>query len=254
MEAISGFRRSLDSRRVGGAARGLAAAHARRRVRPRAAMALGFGDRLQRNAGSRELRRVSRRTRWQANADRPAQQPLAQRAARRRLAALCAARFRESYQERSDLWVQRGGREHQLTFGQRLTSPDVRADGRDRRRADHSWRHASRSSSRPDGKRVTPLTAGQLRRAVDRAALVARRRSHRRVALASRQHRADRRGRHDRPHRSHGVERNVDRGDAELARQRRGDSLQLGPDGHRAGLRRAIHRLRGHLPALSRIA
>ena len=37
--------------------------------------------------------------------------------------------FVNPYQERSDLWIQRGGREHQLTFGQRLTSPDARADG-----------------------------------------------------------------------------------------------------------------------------
>jgi hypothetical protein len=33
------------------------------------------------------------------------------------------------YQVRSDLWIQENGHERQLTFGQRLTSPDVRADG-----------------------------------------------------------------------------------------------------------------------------
>jgi hypothetical protein len=33
------------------------------------------------------------------------------------------------YQIRSDLWIADHGRERQLTFGQRLTNPDVRADG-----------------------------------------------------------------------------------------------------------------------------
>jgi hypothetical protein len=37
--------------------------------------------------------------------------------------------FTNPYQARNDLWVQQGGHEHQLTFGQRLSSPDVRADG-----------------------------------------------------------------------------------------------------------------------------
>jgi len=35
--------------------------------------------------------------------------------------------FVNPYQERSDLWVQRGGSEHQLTHGQRLATPDARA-------------------------------------------------------------------------------------------------------------------------------
>src|SRR5206468_11681497 len=33
------------------------------------------------------------------------------------------------YQRRSDLWAQRGGREHRLTTGARLTTPDARRDG-----------------------------------------------------------------------------------------------------------------------------
>lgn len=33
------------------------------------------------------------------------------------------------YQQRSDLWVQRGTHEHRLTFNQRLSTPDARGDG-----------------------------------------------------------------------------------------------------------------------------
>jgi hypothetical protein len=67
--------------------------------------------------------------------------------------------FVNPYQQRSDLWIQRGGREHQLTFGQRLTSPDVRADGRIV--AVQIMTGATRLVLvSTDGKRVTPLTSG----------------------------------------------------------------------------------------------
>ena len=65
MEGISGLGRSLDSRRVGGAARGLAAADAGRHVRPRAAMALGFGDR---RIAARRDARASARIAWDSMA------------------------------------------------------------------------------------------------------------------------------------------------------------------------------------------
>ncbi|HEV8495598.1 MAG TPA: hypothetical protein VGQ56_01965, partial [Gemmatimonadaceae bacterium] len=67
--------------------------------------------------------------------------------------------FTNPYQQRSDLWVQRGGREHQLTHGQRLTSPDARADGEIV--ASQIIPGATRLArvSR-DGKRVTPITNG----------------------------------------------------------------------------------------------
>jgi len=63
------------------------------------------------------------------------------------------------YQARSDLWIQRGRREHQLTFGQRLTSPDARAD--DEIVAEQIIPGATRlvRVSR-DGKRITPITNG----------------------------------------------------------------------------------------------
>jgi len=67
--------------------------------------------------------------------------------------------FVNPYQERSDLWIQRGGREHQLTFGQRLTTPDARADGEIV--AAQIFPGATRlvRVSR-DGKRITPITNG----------------------------------------------------------------------------------------------
>ncbi|HTI64293.1 MAG TPA: hypothetical protein VL524_12280, partial [Gemmatimonadaceae bacterium] len=63
------------------------------------------------------------------------------------------------YQVRSDLWVQRRGRERQLTFGQRLTSPDARADGAivAAQIVPGATRLVRVSS---DGKRITPLTLG----------------------------------------------------------------------------------------------
>jgi hypothetical protein len=67
--------------------------------------------------------------------------------------------FVNPYQQRSDLWIQRGGRERQITFGQRLTSPDARADGEIV--AAQITPGATRlvRVSR-DGRRVTPITAG----------------------------------------------------------------------------------------------
>jgi hypothetical protein len=63
------------------------------------------------------------------------------------------------YQERSDLWIQRGGHERQITFGQRLTSPDARADGEIV--AAQILPGATRLVRvSPDGKRITPLTTG----------------------------------------------------------------------------------------------
>ena len=67
--------------------------------------------------------------------------------------------FVNPYQARSDLWTQRGGRERQLTFGQRLTAPDARADGEIV--AAQIIPGATRlvRVSR-DGRRVAPLTTG----------------------------------------------------------------------------------------------
>jgi len=67
--------------------------------------------------------------------------------------------FRSPYQERSDLWVQRRGHEHQITFGQRLASPDARADGRIV--AEQIIPGATRLVLvSADGKQVTPITTG----------------------------------------------------------------------------------------------
>jgi hypothetical protein len=67
--------------------------------------------------------------------------------------------FVNPYQERSDLWIQRGGRERQLTFGQRLTSPDARADGEIV--ATQILPGATRLVRvSKDGKAITPITNG----------------------------------------------------------------------------------------------
>ncbi|MDB4874581.1 MAG: WD40-like beta Propeller containing protein [Gemmatimonadetes bacterium] len=67
--------------------------------------------------------------------------------------------FVNPYVARSDLWVQRGGREHQLTFGQRLNSPDARADGEIvAAQIITGATRLVRVSS--DGKRITPITTG----------------------------------------------------------------------------------------------
>ena len=67
--------------------------------------------------------------------------------------------FVNPYQERSDLWVQRGKRQQRLTVGQRLTSADARADGEIV--ATQIVPGATRlvRVSR-DGKRIAPLTLG----------------------------------------------------------------------------------------------
>jgi hypothetical protein len=63
------------------------------------------------------------------------------------------------YQVRSDLWIQRRGHERQITFGQRLTSPDARADGQIV--AEQIVPGATRLVRvSPDGRRITPLTLG----------------------------------------------------------------------------------------------
>jgi hypothetical protein len=63
------------------------------------------------------------------------------------------------YQTRSDLWIQRGGRERQLTFGQRLMSPDAREDGEIV--AEQILPGATRLVLvSKDGKRITPITNG----------------------------------------------------------------------------------------------
>jgi hypothetical protein len=67
--------------------------------------------------------------------------------------------FVNYYQSRSDLWTQHGGREHQLTFGQRLTSPDARADGEIVAQQILPGTTRLVRVSR-DGKTVTPITTG----------------------------------------------------------------------------------------------
>jgi len=67
--------------------------------------------------------------------------------------------FVNPYQQRSDLWIQRGRHERQLTFGQRLTTPDVRRDGLIV--AGQITPGATRLALvSPDGKRITPITSG----------------------------------------------------------------------------------------------
>jgi hypothetical protein len=67
--------------------------------------------------------------------------------------------FRNPYQDRSDLFVQRGKRERQLTHGARVTTPDVRADGAIvAAQIIPGGTRLVRVSS--DGKTITPLTNG----------------------------------------------------------------------------------------------
>lgn len=68
--------------------------------------------------------------------------------------------FTNPYQERSDLWIQRrGGGEHQLTHGARLTAPDARADGAIvATQIIPGGTRLVRVSK--DGKRITPITGG----------------------------------------------------------------------------------------------
>ena len=67
--------------------------------------------------------------------------------------------FVNPYQQRSDLWIQRGGHEHRLTFGQRLTSPDARADGEIVAAQIIPGARVS-SAFRATARRITPLTTG----------------------------------------------------------------------------------------------
>ena len=67
--------------------------------------------------------------------------------------------FTNPYEQRSDLWIQQGRRQRQITFGQRLASPDVRSDGEIV--AEQITPGATRLVRvSPDGKRITPLTSG----------------------------------------------------------------------------------------------
>ncbi len=67
--------------------------------------------------------------------------------------------YTNPYQQRSDLWVQSGRHEHQLTFDKRLATPDVRKDGLIV--ATQITPGATRLVlvSR-DGKTITPITSG----------------------------------------------------------------------------------------------
>ncbi|HEY2375509.1 MAG TPA: hypothetical protein VGH98_05995 [Gemmatimonadaceae bacterium] len=65
------------------------------------------------------------------------------------------------YEVRSDLYVQHGGRERRLTWGARLSVPDVRSDGEivSVQTVPGGMRLVRVS---PDGRRITPLTSGGL--------------------------------------------------------------------------------------------
>ena len=125
----------------------------------------------------------------------------------RTASALRAARVRESVSGALGPLVQRGTNtsiSSRSTSGSR--SPDVRADGAivAAQIIPGATRLVRVSPRRQDDHAAHRR---QLRRTVDRAALVARRRPHRRVALAPRQRLADRRHRHARPHRAHRLQR-----------------------------------------------
>jgi hypothetical protein len=67
--------------------------------------------------------------------------------------------FVNYYQTRTDLWIQHGSHEKQITFGQRLTTPDARADGEIV--AQQIIPGATRLVRvSPDGRRITPITTG----------------------------------------------------------------------------------------------
>jgi hypothetical protein len=67
--------------------------------------------------------------------------------------------FVNPYQIRSDLWIQDGRHEKQITHGARLTDPDARADGQIV--AMQILPGATRLVRvSPDGKRITPITVG----------------------------------------------------------------------------------------------
>ena len=137
----------------------LAGAHPRRRVRLRPALAVRLVDRLQRHARARVVRRLSRRPerpppRVGRRNSRSPNVPIGPNAF-----LYAQLDYVNPYQMRSDLWIQRGGHERQLTFGQRLDSPDARADGEIV--AEQIIPGATRLVlvSR-DGRRITPITSG----------------------------------------------------------------------------------------------
>ena len=67
--------------------------------------------------------------------------------------------FINPYQQRSDLYIQRGKNEHRITRDARLIAPDVRSDGAIvAAQIIPGATHLVRVS--PDGKTITPLTAG----------------------------------------------------------------------------------------------
>jgi hypothetical protein len=67
--------------------------------------------------------------------------------------------FTNPYQQRSDLYVQRGGRQRRLTFDRRIANPDARRDGQIVAvQITPGATHLVRLS--PDGKTITPLTTG----------------------------------------------------------------------------------------------
>ncbi len=67
--------------------------------------------------------------------------------------------YTNPYQQRSDLYVQRGGRQRQITFGRRIANPDARRDGQIVAvQITPGATHLVRVS--PDGKTITPITTG----------------------------------------------------------------------------------------------
>ena len=156
------------------------AAHQRRQLRSLAALAHRLVDRLQRNARPRELRRVSRRPERQAHADRPSQQPLAERSDRAESIPLRAERLRQSVSGALRPLDRRPRPRTPAHLRPASRQPRRAPRRRDRRAADHSRRDASRARVRATARRITADHHRQLRRAVDGAALVASRRLHRR--------------------------------------------------------------------------
>ena len=69
--------------------------------------------------------------------------------------------YTNPYQQRTDLYIQRGGRQRQITFSRRLDDPDARRDGQIVAvQITAGATHLVRVS--PDGKTITPLTTGSL--------------------------------------------------------------------------------------------
>jgi hypothetical protein len=67
--------------------------------------------------------------------------------------------YTNPYQQRTDLYVQRGGQQRQITFGRRVDNPDARRDGQIVAvQITPGATHLVRVS--PDGKTITPITTG----------------------------------------------------------------------------------------------